>query len=561
VAVPPRPPAPSDPAAAPAGSGPPSPAGKAAAAAVLALSRAARSFVLYDSGNTVIRQLIEGYRDRTREALERFGELPLEVGPFQIAARGEVVYQDPDREKSLSFRLYRDGVRRLTLLPDATWDELRHLLQILALRYAAVRQQEEDAVTLLRKAEFRGIRLVAVEGFAPSEERPEPELEAQAWKARGGRRPETWDVPLPRLPAPRPIAWQAVPPEALAALQAQEPEDAVARTALGLAADLLSEASRRGWAAEDRDLVQFFVELRDVLLADGRLGPLRELVDLIGAAGSSRAREQLLDGLGDPRALDLVLEAIPEGATDLPADLRALLPLLGLGAALDRLAAEPAGPRRALLVKIVLERLPHQAEAVLDRLPQLEPGLARTLVAGLLARAPDRAREVARRLLGQEDEGLRLEGLAALERAAGEIPLAAVAALLADRSGAIRLRAAEVLGRRGDESAVEPVLRALEAQAERSPPELEALGRALAELAPIPASRHFAAWLQPTARFLRGLSPQQRRLQWAAVAGLAVIPWEEAERKLQALAEDSKDELRRHCLAALAQRRRAPARG
>jgi hypothetical protein len=542
-------------------SGPPGAAGPpAAAAAVQALARAARSFVLYDAGNTVIRQLLEAWREKSRAALDELGELALDVRPFELSLRGEVVYQDPDREKSLAFKLFRDGVRRITLLPTATWEELLQVLQIVALRYTAIRQQEEDSVTLLRKADLPGVRLVAVEGFAPAEERPEPEADEEGKKDEGVKPPEGWDTPLPRLPAPGQLAWQAVPGAALEALRAEESEEALAPTALALAGDLLAEAARGRWPRPNRDLVQFFAELRDAFLAEGRLAALRRLVDVIGEAGAPEVREELLSGLGDARTLDLILDGLPEEAVDLPPDLLAFVPLLGLSATLDRLAGEPGERRRGLLLKLVLARLPREAETVLRRLPDLEPGLARALANGLVARAPERALDVARLLLQQKAEALRLEGLESLARAPGEVPLGPVAGLLADPSEGIRIKAAEVLGRRGDEGAIEPILRALE-EKDRSLREAEVLGRALAEIAPIAAGRRLAEWLRPKSRFLVGPSAQQRRLQWAAVAGMAAVPGADAERQVQEVAQAGDEELRKHCLACLARRRKGVARG
>jgi HEAT repeat protein len=536
-----------------------SPAGQSAAAAVQALARAARSFVLYDPHNTVIRQLLEAWRDKSRAALEQVGELALDIRPFEVALRGEVVYQDPDREKSLAFKLFRDGVRRLTILPTATWEELLQVLQIVALRYTSVRQQEDDAVTLLRKSELPGVKLVAVEGFAPAEERPEPGGD-EARKEQGARPPEGWDTPLPRLPAPAPVAWQEVPAQALEAVRAEESEEALAGTALTLARDLLAEAVRGQWPRPNRDLVQFFAELRDSFLADGHLGALRRLVDVIAESGAHEIRDELLSSLGDARTLDLLLDGLPEDASDLPPDLAALVPLLGMAATLDRLAAEPGTGRRALLLKLVLARLPREAEAVLKRLPELEPELARELAGGLVARAPERALEVSRLLLQQKGEALRLEGLEALARSPGDLPLGPVVALLADGSEAIRVKAAEVLGRRGDERALEHIRKALE-EKDRSLREAEALGRALAEVSPIQASRQLAEWLAPRGRFLMGLTAQQKRLQWAAVAGMSAIPGGDAEKQLLALAQSGDEELRKHCLASLARRRKGAGRG
>ncbi|GEJ59153.1 hypothetical protein [Anaeromyxobacter diazotrophicus] len=550
----------SPPAAVPAERPAASPVAQAAAGVLLALSRAARSFVLYDAGNAVVRQLLADYRDRARDALSAFGALAIEVRPFELAVAGEVVYREPDREKSLAFRLFRDGVRRLTLQPSVSWDELLQLLQILAVRYTAVRQQEEDIVTLLRKAEFGGITIEAVEGFTPSEENPEPELDEQAQRAARAQPPAGWDTPLPRLPQPAPIAFREVPEAELAALRAQasDEQEAVAELALSLARDLLAEASRAGWPLPNPDLSAFFAELRDALLADGELESLRRLIDLIGDTGGGELREATLRGLGDARTLDLVLASVPEDAAQLPPALVPFLPLLGIEAALDRLLpdAGTSEPRQRLLLRIVLARLPREADAVLARLSAFDPRLARELARGIVARAPERASEVARQLLGQQDAALRLEGLAALERASGAFPLRPVCDLLTDPALPVRVRAAELLGRHGDAAVLEPLRAQLEGKRELPPEEAEALGRALAQVSPIFAGRLFAGWLDPKARFLRGLSAQQRTLQWAAVAGEGELPGPEAEALLAGLAERGEPELRRHCLAVLARRRK-----
>ena len=153
-----------------------SPHAVAANAALLALTRSARSFTLYDPSNKVVRTLIGDYRDKLRKALSSFGSLVLEVHPFELVLGREVVYLEKDRERSLSFRLFRDGVRRIGVEPGMTWEEMLRLFQILSIRYTGVRQQEEDLVTLLRKAAFDHVSVAAIEGFVPEEESAEPPI-------------------------------------------------------------------------------------------------------------------------------------------------------------------------------------------------------------------------------------------------------------------------------------------------------------------------------------------------------------------------------------------------
>src|SRR5436305_444692 len=115
------------------------PSGRAANAALVALSRTARSFLLYDPRNDAIRAYIEDYRSKMADALRAAAGLILDVRPFDMALGDEVVYLERDRERSLAFRMYRDGVRRLSIRADAPWEDLLRLLEILSIRYTAVR--------------------------------------------------------------------------------------------------------------------------------------------------------------------------------------------------------------------------------------------------------------------------------------------------------------------------------------------------------------------------------------------------------------------------------------
>jgi hypothetical protein len=519
-----------------------------------ALARASRAFVLYKPSNATVRQLLADYQAKAEAALARHGELRVAVRPFELAVDGEVVYRDTDREKSLAFKLFRDGVRRLHLLPSASWEELLELLEILAVRCTGVRQSEDDILTLLRKAEFRGITVEAVEGFTPAEEEPELDVDETVERARRVQPPAGWDTPVRKLPAPGPIEYRPLPAAALEALRSLAEKD-VSELALELARDLLAEAMRAGWPTPNPDLIAFFAELRDGLLASGQLGPLRQLVDVLAEAGKGEMRDELLQGLGDARTLDIVLASVPEEEAQLPPDLAPFLPLLGIEAALERLATEATEGRRRLLIEIVLARLPAEAPAVLARLPSLEPLLARKLAREVVARAPERATEAGRQLLAQQDENLRLEGLALLEGAQG-VPIRPLCALLNDRSEPVRTRTAELLGRRGGSAVVADLRAALEQDRERSPREVEAIGRAIARADPPGAAPILLEWMSAKGGLLRGLNARQRALQSAAVAGMEILPGPMPEQSLRALADRSKGELRRQCLLALTRRRK-----
>ncbi|MBK9518817.1 MAG: hypothetical protein IPO09_15995 [Anaeromyxobacter sp.] len=534
-------------------------AGQAAAAFVLALSKAARSFTLYDPGNAVVRQFLADYQ-RKAEAVTAAGALVVEVLPFDLLREGEAVYREEDRERSLAFRLFRDGVRRLTFQPGLPWSELLHFLQLMAIRATGIRQQEEDLVTMLRKAEFSGISFAAVEGFTPEEDNPEP-AEQRRRAGQGAATPAGFDTPFPLLPPPGPITYREVGGEALAPLRAEEGPETLAPHALRLAALLLQEAGRGGVAP--REAQQFLCEVRDFLIADGALAALAALADLAGRQPAGPLRDDLLRALGDARVLEAVVAAVPPGSMDLPPEAARLLPLVPAEAALDLLAGEADPARRHVLLHIAESRLPADADVIVARLAALEPQAARALIQAIVARAPDRAAAAAAALLEHRDHTLQVEALRAMEAAEGEVPLERLLRLLHADQEPVRIAAAQVLERRGQAAAFPAVQEALTARKGLSHEEASALGRALCQLHPARAAELFAEWLRPRKGLLGRLAGggADESLQWAAVAGLGAHPAPEAVSQLEAVAKGADEALRRHCFATLARRRHQAAQG
>ena len=66
------------------------PAGVATNKSLRALSRAARSFLLYDPTNDAIRVFLADYRDAMKSALEH-GAMVLEIRPFEMVRETEIV--------------------------------------------------------------------------------------------------------------------------------------------------------------------------------------------------------------------------------------------------------------------------------------------------------------------------------------------------------------------------------------------------------------------------------------------------------------------------------------
>jgi hypothetical protein len=526
-----------------------SPRAQAAGALVGALAKSARAFTLYDPGNALVRQFIADYQARA-EAATAGGEVALEVRPFELGLGREVVYQEEDRERSLAFKLFRDGVRKLTFSRGVRGDELMRLLEIVAVRFVGVRQAEDDLVTLLRKADLRTIGFSAVEGYASDDEAPELGL-----RPRGGEPPAGFDTPLPRLPAPGPISYIPVPEEALAALHAEEATEALAQAGLRLAAELVAWAARG--AIPGGEVTQFCAELRDYLLADQQLGALALLADLAGRQPAGPLRDEILRGLADPRLLEAVLGALPEGGAALPAEAARLVPFVPAAAVLERIATEESPGRRSALLSVLAARLPADAETVTARLPTLPTELARVLLRTLSQRAPDQVDEASVAMLGHPDPALQLDALRAIAGFSRKIPAAPLLKLLGAPEEPVRVAAAQALEQHGDGAAARAVAEALSGRKGLSRAEAAALGRTLGVLHAGAALRLFDGWLVQKRRLLGALrvSEQEEALRWAAVAGLGAIPGAEAEQRLEAVAKWADEGLRRHLLATLGRRR------
>src|SRR5215468_4353089 len=284
------------------------PAGRAANAALRCFSKAARAFTLYDSQNEAVRRFLQEYRDAVGAYLSAHGPLDLEVRQFELALKGEVVHAEKDREKSLAYRLYRDGIRRLLIQPNASWDELLKLLEVLSVRFIGVRQQEEDVVTLLTRAAFRSIQFAAAAGLVA-----EKEEEAPAPRKKAARTyPAGFDGPLPPLFPARIFGCFPIPRPALEEFEAEESAQTLPGNAVRMVRELLDDANQE----ELKTLVPAVEEVRDFLMAELDVKHLRDLAKVVaGQHGNAAAvLGPSLKPLAAPYTLQKLLATVPPGA-------------------------------------------------------------------------------------------------------------------------------------------------------------------------------------------------------------------------------------------------------
>jgi hypothetical protein len=561
-------------------SGIPAPLGRATSAAahevagaIQSLARASRSFSLYDAQNEAVKRLIADYRDKTAGLLRR-APIALDIYPFDINLGDESVYKETDRERSLAFRLFRDGVRKIKLAPGVDYAEMVTLLEVLSVRLTGVRQGEEDLITLLRKADFKHIEIEAVEGYMPDEEHPEASSKAAKAQAaaeaaerdRAVAPPDDFDLPLPRPGAGAKPELRAVPKESLAALQAEEAPEAVADQALRAVAEMLRLARELRDDGLRDELAPFVEEVQEYLFVEKKLDHIAKLAALYsGAFSGPGGAVKALPMLGDEKAFDRLLRALPERVAEVPASFFTMLDGLPgdhLGTSLELLATGAEGSRRAALVAIVERAAKTRPELLVERLPTATPALARELFAILGRIAPEKCMDAAFELVGHPDPAFQVELVEMVGRAPANVRLArALQKLMTSPHEEVRVRAAERLAERGGPRAIAPIAELVtRSAATLSATEATSLGRALARASAEDAMPWFSEWARP-AKGLRALvsrfakeTPTQRMLAWTAVSGLELCRSAEADQLLVEVLGHARDELLAHARDVVARR-------
>ena len=541
-----------------------SPHAAAAGAAVLALTRAARSFTLYDPANKVVRKLIGEFRDRFRAVLEGHGALVLEVHPFELTLGSEVVYLERDRERSLAFRLFRDGVRRIAFEAETTWDEQLRLLQILSIRYTGVRQQEDDLVTLLRKAGFEHVQIAAIEGFVPEEEQQEHPLDAELLRGTRTRfDPPQWDTPLPEFREATPLRHRPVAEELVARLRAEEAEDTVPAHALRAVGELLQAAGGSDLAS----VLGFALEVREYLLVEGRSDLLLELARYVAASlGAGPAADAFLEAYVDARVVRALVGSLPPDAPELPPHLAELVdaaPGATLDRLLDLLVEEPDSPRAPIVRRLVARGCRHSPQTLAARL-RASKGTAAAALLRLLAEVDaEAALHAAVEATTSSDEALQREALRQLEATAFNPEVArGLHHLVESAHETVRLAALPAMAARGGPRVFAALRAHVEKHAARlSPAEAEAAGQALARSSGRAALETFQAWLHPKGgglfdKLVRMHAPAP--LQRVALAGLQGLAGTEARALVELLARHGDAGLRPLAEAALHARPRGP---
>jgi hypothetical protein len=500
------------------------------------LATTARSFLLYDAHNEAVHRFIGLLLTSLQTVLETEQALALTLHPFEILFEGEPVYLNRDRERSLAFRLYRDGVRLLTFRRGFEWDELARLLEVLSIRYTGVNQREDDMVTLLWRARFRHLDVVAVEGVVPEDDEPEEMGDASA------AIPEDVDLPRPELPTPVGPSFTPVSEEARLRLldevsDAHLPEDCL--SLLEGVRVLLRDAVH---PVRLRDVHHVFVEIREFLLGGDDLPALKRYLTLLWQlagedppewdAGRQELLHDLLDSCGDRKAVRRLLRSVPADERKLRPELLEVLDRAcpdPVAAVVDILQAQE-GPAVRAIARQILERYgAARLELLQQRFLQASGTVASDLlrvIAGI--GGPDAITFVARQSSHQDpavqDEALWHLGNATYSGAVGRGLFDAFRWIGPTR----RSRVLGMIATTGDRRFIDLLAGYLEEKAtELLPQEAAEVGLVLGRIGGDATLARWQPWLQAKGIFRKGIRTPLS-LQVAAAMALAEIGTEDA---------------------------------
>lgn len=546
------------------------PAGKATNEMLRALARTARSFLMYDTKNEAIKGFLEVYQAEAQKAFDAFGEMELEIRPFEMLRGGEVVYLERDRERSLAFRLFRDGVRKITIQPTVAWEELLRLLEIMSIRYTGINQQEEDIVTLLLKSGFAHIQISAVEGFVPDDEEycADDISAAAARKVRSERRakshvevPRDWDLPLPAVLAPKELQFNPIDEEILAALQQEGTSAALASNTVVLVQEMLRAVIDPIDPTTPQDVSGLLSESRDFLLSEGQLAPLLDLLrslESILRDAPNQAKE-VFDSFISVTAVRKILMSIPRGSTTAPPELIELLDLVPVDhfkMLIELLETERGRTTRTILKDLIQKYIQDDIKVGLNKIAQSNEDIASDIFDALVKAKPEAQKDIALFTLQRSERKLLLQAFDIIKKLNDISEFTTILyEKITSEHAEVRMMSMELLSNKKDIKLFKLLFQ--KAQKESfSLKEAEVIGNVLYRINPSVCFQDMYDWIKPQGLFSFKKISTSKQQKWVAIAALALIDKPEIEKTLIKLKKTASEDISQACTKALYRRQK-----
>ncbi len=119
------------------------------------VSKALRAVHLYLPNNPVYQRAIENVRVACRKIWEATDELVLDVAEVELRWEGDVVYSHDQKNESIAWTLFKDGVRSVTLRPGVEEAEIVRFMQVMHQARMLQAEAADDLLTLLWQEDFQ----------------------------------------------------------------------------------------------------------------------------------------------------------------------------------------------------------------------------------------------------------------------------------------------------------------------------------------------------------------------------------------------------------------------
>ncbi|HET9709188.1 MAG TPA: HEAT repeat domain-containing protein, partial [Gemmatimonadales bacterium] len=119
------------------------------------IGKALRAVQLYLPNNPVYQRAIENVRGSCRKIWQSTEDLSLEVQETELRWEGNLVYSHDQKNESIAWTLFKDGVRSVTMRPGVEDAELVRFLQVLHQARTLQAEAADDLLTLLWQEDFQ----------------------------------------------------------------------------------------------------------------------------------------------------------------------------------------------------------------------------------------------------------------------------------------------------------------------------------------------------------------------------------------------------------------------
>ncbi len=119
---------------------------------------------LYPPENPSVAKSIDLFNNQIGEFLNEYEELSIQVGEFSFSFKGELVFQDEERRKSLPFLFYKDGLRELSFHKGLDKEEIHEFFRTIS-EVSDLPPEDADIVNSLWEKDFIHIRYYSIDEF------------------------------------------------------------------------------------------------------------------------------------------------------------------------------------------------------------------------------------------------------------------------------------------------------------------------------------------------------------------------------------------------------------